>query len=207
MHLCTVLNCFKESLWFAYPRWFSEFVQWLICVLMLSTVAGLPAGYWPVSSWYLWQRDQLWRSLSYWFRWTTSGSSFLLYTILWYGRCSIIRRRNLLSSVCVLLIFRQIYIFPRILCTYYVRNIYIAGLGGVITLMAHVKYGLFGHLNHARRGGSHGLLNLDRSVGNDSGKNNLSFGLLNIWSLSIKGPLVYDLLSDRNFDFLCLTDT
>ncbi|KAL1277558.1 hypothetical protein QQF64_024231, partial [Cirrhinus molitorella] len=43
----------------------------------------------------------------------------------------------------------------------------------------------------------HGVLtNLARSVDNDSGKNNLSFGLFNIRSLSTKGPLVYDLLSD-----------
>ncbi|KAL0148104.1 hypothetical protein M9458_056574, partial [Cirrhinus mrigala] len=41
----------------------------------------------------------------------------------------------------------------------------------------------------------HGVLtNLARSVGNDSGKNNFSFGLLDIRSLSTKGPLVYDLL-------------
>ncbi len=47
---------------------------------------------------------------------------------------------------------------PSDMCSYHVGNTYIVGLGGVITSMAQVRYGPFGHLNHARRGGLHGLL-------------------------------------------------
>uniref|UniRef100_A0A8C1LVW7 Reverse transcriptase domain-containing protein n=2 Tax=Cyprinus carpio TaxID=7962 RepID=A0A8C1LVW7_CYPCA len=39
------------------------------------------------------------------------------------------------------------------------------------------------------------------------GKNDLLFGLWNIRSISDKGPFVNDLLFDRKFDFLCLTET
>ncbi|XP_042073552.1 uncharacterized protein LOC121813724, partial [Haplochromis burtoni] len=35
----------------------------------------------------------------------------------------------------------------------------------------------------------------------------LNFGLQNIHSLTSKGPLIQDLLSDRKFDFFCLTET
>ncbi len=82
--------------------------------------------------------------------------SAVYHSVVWLR--SNTRWRNLFSSVCVILIFRQLYTFPRILCTYHVRNIYTVGLGGVITSMVHVKYGPLGHLNHARRGGSQGLL-------------------------------------------------
>lgn len=35
----------------------------------------------------------------------------------------------------------------------------------------------------------------------------LTFGLFNTRSLTNKGPLIYDLLNDSKFDFLCLTET
>lgn len=39
------------------------------------------------------------------------------------------------------------------------------------------------------------------------GHTDVNFGLFNIRSLTTKGPLLQDLLTDRKFDFLCLTET
>lgn len=51
------------------------------------------------------------------------------------------------------------------------------------------------------------LANVTRTTSTKSVKNDPTFGLFNIRSLTHKGPLVYDLLKDNKFDFLCLTET
>lgn len=52
-----------------------------------------------------------------------------------------------------------------------------------------------------------GLAKLARTADTNTDKNDLTFGLWNIRSLSNKGPIVYYLLSDHKLDFLCLTET
>uniref|UniRef100_A0A671UXC8 SGNH hydrolase-type esterase domain-containing protein n=1 Tax=Sparus aurata TaxID=8175 RepID=A0A671UXC8_SPAAU len=46
-----------------------------------------------------------------------------------------------------------------------------------------------------------------RSANTKPHTSNLTFGLFNIRSLTNKGPLLFDLLNDRKFDFFCLTET
>lgn len=51
------------------------------------------------------------------------------------------------------------------------------------------------------------LADIARTTSIESGTTDLTFGLFNIHSLTNKGPLIYDLLNDSKFDFLCLTET
>ncbi|KAK0139457.1 hypothetical protein N1851_023824 [Merluccius polli] len=64
-------------------------------------------------------------------------------------------------------------------------------------------------INSGRTVNHHALASLARSanatVKLDSSA--INFGLLNIRSLTSKGHLIQDLLTDRKFDFLCLTET
>lgn len=48
---------------------------------------------------------------------------------------------------------------------------------------------------------------LARSACEASGNYPVSVGLLNVRSISCKGPLVYDLLDGHKVDFLCLIET
>ncbi len=180
---------------------------------MLSAVAGLPAGYWPVSSWYLWHGEQLWRSLSYWCGWTTylgypfSCIPFCGMITLQYSVAELIQPRlrhfNLPSTLHlpsdIVYLPRQKYIHRGSRRSYnidgscQIRSFRSSKPRSARRLTRTVDPGV--------------LTNLTRSVGNDSGQNNSSFGLFNIRSLSTKVPLVYDMPSDRKFDFLGLTET